>query len=124
MDPARSASSLAPPVLDGSNYAFWKVKMMFYLKAINERVWATLCDGWTAPVAVGDDGKPVPKSSSQWTQEEKLAVSWNSKGMNATHNTVNADEFMRIATCKSTKEAWDILELTHEGTKTIKKSKL
>ena len=45
---------------------------MFYLKAINERVWVTVCDGLTTPVATRTDGKLVPKASSQWTTEEKL----------------------------------------------------
>ena len=39
-------------------------------------------------------------------------------------NAINIDKFCRIATCTSTKEAWDILQVTHEGTNAMKVSKL
>ena len=39
-------------------------------------------------------------------------------------NAINIDKFCRIATCTSTKEAWDILQVTHEGTNIVKVSKL
>ena len=34
------------------------------------------------------------------------------------------NEFCRIATCTLAKEAWDILQVTHEGTNVVKMSKL
>ncbi|RVW16733.1 hypothetical protein CK203_076431 [Vitis vinifera] len=39
-------------------------------------------------------------------------------------NVISTDEFRRIATCTSAKEAWDILQVTHEGTNVVKVSKL
>ena len=39
-------------------------------------------------------------------------------------NAISMDEFGRIATCTSTKEVWDILQVTHEGTNIVKVSKL
>ena len=35
-------------------------------------------------------------------------------------NAISTDEFCRLATCTSTKEAWDILQVTHEGTNVVK----
>ena len=37
---------------------------------------------------------------------------------------MNLDEFNRIATCKRAKKAWNILQVTHEGTSTMKLSNL
>ena len=34
-------------------------------------------------------------------------------------NAISMDEFMRIATCSFTKEAWDILKTTHKGVNVI-----
>ena len=39
-------------------------------------------------------------------------------------NAISTDEFCRIATCALAKEAWDILQVTHEGTNAMKVSKL
>ena len=35
----RSQSLNAPPYFDGSNYAFWKVRMRAFLCSIDESVW-------------------------------------------------------------------------------------
>lgn len=37
---------------------------------------------------------------------------------------MSKDEFRHICTITSAKEAWDILEVTHEGISVLKKSKL
>lgn len=37
---------------------------------------------------------------------------------------VSPEEFRRVSMCETAKEVWDILETTHEGTKTVKNSKL
>lgn len=34
------------------------------------------------------------------------------------------DEFFRVSQYKTTKEIWDTLEITHEGTVEVKRSKL
>ena len=36
---------------------------------------------------------------------------------------VSQEEFEKIFMCEKSKEVWDILETTHEGTKTVKNSK-
>ena len=47
----RSQSLYAPPYFDGSNYAFWKVRMRAFLCSINEAVWDAIEIGWTKPKA-------------------------------------------------------------------------
>ena len=39
-------------------------------------------------------------------------------------NGVYSDEFRRIENCKRAKEAWDILQVTHQGTFAVNISKL
>jgi len=33
------------------------------------------------------------------------------------------DEFFRVSQCKNTKEMWDVLEVTHEGTNEVKRAR-
>ena len=47
----RSQSLNAPPYFDGSNYAFWNVRMRAFLCLIDESVWDTVDIGWTRPDA-------------------------------------------------------------------------
>ena len=44
--------------------------------------------------------------------------------MNALFNAVTNEEFKKISSTETTKEAWTILQITYEGTKSIKDSKL
>lgn len=44
--------------------------------------------------------------------------------MNAIFCAITLDEYKRILTCTEAKEAWEILEMTHEGTSHVKSSKL
>ena len=47
----RSQSLNAPPYFDGSNYAFWKVRMGTFLCSIDEVVLDAVEIGWTKPGA-------------------------------------------------------------------------
>ena len=44
--------------------------------------------------------------------------------MNALFNAVTNDEFKKISSTETAKEAWTILQTTYEGTKAVKDSKL
>ena len=52
----RSQALNAPPYLDGSNYAFWKVQMRAFLCLIDESVWDAVDIGWTRPSQPNPDG--------------------------------------------------------------------
>ena len=34
------------------------------------------------------------------------------------------DEYVRVSNCKNAKEMWDILQVTHEGTTVVKRSRI
>ena len=116
-------SSYKMPIFDGSNYAYWKARMRSALKAIDERVWILVERGWTPPTVTVDNVTNL-KPDITWTDEEFKWSSFNSKGLSAISGSVTPDEFKRIMTCTTSKEAWDVLQLTHEGTNAVKESKL
>ncbi|KAG2708636.1 hypothetical protein I3760_05G201700 [Carya illinoinensis] len=108
------SSLTAPPHFNGENYAYWKVRMRAFFKSLDERVWNSVVRGWIRPETNIDD----------WMKEEITNCNWNSKGLNAIFMAVSLEEFKRISMYEIAKEAWDILEVTHEGTKIVKNSKL
>ncbi|GMH31502.1 hypothetical protein Nepgr_033345 [Nepenthes gracilis] len=116
-----SGSLSVPPFFDGSNYAYWKVRMRAFLKSLDERVWARTQVGWTPPTSSSGN---EPKALSSWTKEELDACNLNSKGLHAIFMAVSPDEFKRISMCETSKDTCDILEITHEGTKLVKNLKL
>ena len=110
----RSQSLNAPPYFDGSNYAFWKVRMRTFLCSIDESVWDAVDIGWTKPEA----------TKSTWDKAALAASNANSKALNAIFCGVSPDEFHRISHITVARKAWEILEITYEGMKKVKDTKL
>lgn len=107
-------STIKRPLLDGSYYAYWKIIMVAFLWAIDDDVWDC--------VEVGD-GNTVLNPKSQWTQGERNLVNWNHRAINGTHKGVAPAKFHKISTCSTAKEAWD-RQIVHEGTDTVKQTKI
>ncbi|KAK2457508.1 putative mitochondrial protein [Trifolium repens] len=115
-----------PPLLDGTNYDYWKSRMAAFLKSIDSQVWRAILSGWEAPVVTDKDGNKtnVLKAELEWTKEEQDLSTYNSKAINALFNGVDRSMFRLIKKCVVAKEAWDILETVHEGTSKVKMSRL
>ena len=71
--PKRSQSLNAPPYFDGSNYAFWKVRMRVFLCSINESILDAVDIGWTR----------LEAAKSTWDKAALAASNANSKTLNA-----------------------------------------
>ena len=91
----RSQSLNAPPYFDGSNYAFWKVRIRAFLCSIDESVWDAVDIDWTRPKA----------AKSTWDKAALAASNANSKALNAIFYDVSPDEFHRISHITFAKEA-------------------
>ena len=72
----------------------------------------------------GTNQELEPKPRDEWTDAELKKVQMNFKAINTLHCSLNAIEFNRISTCKTAKEIWDKLKVTHEGTTQVKESKI
>ena len=120
-----------PPMLDGYNYDWWKVRMIAFLKSIdNNKAWRAVIKGWKHPVVrdVGADGKETGTTSlkpeADWDENDDKEASGNSKALNALFNGVDKNVFRLINNCTEAKEAWEILKTTYEGTSKVKSSRL
>ena len=110
----RGQSLIIPPLFDGTNYAYWKVRMRVFLRSLDEKVWQAIEIGWTKP-------KEVP---TDWDDAKIKAVNFNSRALNALFSAITNEEFKKISFTEIAKEIWTILQTTYEGTKTVKDSKL
>ena len=48
-----------PPILDGTNYDYWKARMVTFLKSMDNRTWKAVIKGWEHPKLLDIDGKPT-----------------------------------------------------------------
>lgn len=95
-------------------------------------MWAIVDSGWEYPTKTGkvskdgcsSDDVKIEKSMSEWTVDENTKSTNNQKALNSIFTTVSFDKFHLISYSTSTKQAWDILQVTHEGTIAVQESKL
>ena len=88
--------------------------MRAFLQSLDEKVWQAIEIGWTKP-------KEAPVN---WDDAKIKAVNFNSRALNALFSAVIDEEFKKISSTKTAKEAWTILQTTYKGTKAVKDSKL
>ena len=70
--------------------------------------------GWTKP-------KEAP---ADWDNAKIKVANFNNRALNAIFSAVTNEEFKKISSTKTAKEAWTILQTTYERTKAVKDSKL
>ena len=107
-------SLIIPPLFDGTNYAYQKLGMRAFLQSLDEKMWQAVEIGWTKP-------KEAP---ANWVDAKIKAINFNSRALNALFSAVTNEEFKKISSTDTAKEAWTILQITYEGTKVVKDSKL
>jgi len=66
---------------------------------------------------------PTQKIFHQSMLDENKRVQYDVRDQNAIVPAVTLNEFYRILKCKSAKEMWDTVEVTHEGTNEVKRAR-
>ena len=59
-------------VLNGKNYAYWKVRVKAFIKLIDDnKAWLSILKGWSSPTIASDDTTIIIlKSEETWTKTE------------------------------------------------------
>ena len=66
----------------------------------------------------------VPKPKQEWNELDRRNFQLNVKVVFTLQCVMDRNEYDRICQCKSAKEIWRLLEITHEGTNQVKQSKI
>ena len=84
------------------------------MQSLDEKVWQAIEIGWTKP-------KEAPVD---WDEAKIKVANFNSRALNALFSAVTNEEFKKISSTKTVKEALTILQTNYEGAKAVKDSKL
>ncbi|KAL6337945.1 hypothetical protein AAG906_005410 [Vitis piasezkii] len=103
------------PFFTGTDYPYWKARMTWYLQSTDLDVWDVIEDGPTLPTKLVD-GVLVPKPKQEWNELNRRNFQLNAKAVFTLQCAMDRNEYNRICQCKSAKEIWRLLEITHEGT--------
>ena len=110
----RGQSLIIPLLFDGTNYAYWKVRMRPFLQSLDENVWQ---------VMEIDQIKPKEVPADQDDAKIK-AANFNSRALNAIFSAITNEEFRKKPSTDTVKKAWIILQTTYKGAKVVKNLKL
>ena len=88
--------------------------MRAFLRSLDEKVQQAVEICWTKP-------KEAP---ADWDDAKIKVENFNSRALNALFSAVTNEEFKKISSIETAKEAWTILQTTYEGTKAVNDSKL
>ena len=77
------------------------------MQSLDEKGWQAVEIGWTKPT----------KAPADWDDAKIKAANFNSRALNALFSVVTDEEFKKISSTETTKEAWTILQINYKGTK-------
>ena len=101
-------ASIRPRIFDGTNFVYWKVRVLSYLQSLGTEVWDIIDTGYTFPSATTTD------------PAEKKKFETNAKAFNTLLGCLSQSEFVKVMQYKSTKEIWDKIVLSYEGDEQVK----
>ena len=107
------------PYFDGTNFASWKHKMKMHILGFNPHVWAVIRVGVQGNF-FGEGHEPDRDA----TADELKMLQLNAQACDIIFNCLCPEEFNKISRLENAKEIWDTLIDMHEGTDSVRESKL
>ena len=104
--------SIRPPIFDGSNFVYWKIRTTTYLQSLGTDVWGIVEGGYTYP-------STIPTDTTDTKQYEL-----NAKAVTILLGSLSQLEFVKVMQFKSAKEICDKIILSYEGDDQVKRAKL
>ncbi|XP_075076346.1 uncharacterized protein LOC142163001 [Nicotiana tabacum] len=95
--------------------------MEIYAKAYDVKVWRFIKKG-NYPLPTAAQPLTDPEDIDSYTDEKMAVVQVNNKARNLFYNAISCEEYEKISSCDTTKEMWDKLEVTYEGTNKVKET--
>ncbi|XP_068503940.1 uncharacterized protein [Phaseolus vulgaris] len=96
--------------------------MKIFVESLDKGIWDAIENGPFIP-KLENDGVSIKKPWSQWTDAKNKRAKFDCIAKNIITFALNSNEFFRVSQCRSSKEMWDTLEVTHEGTNDVKRAR-
>ena len=105
-------ASIRPPIFNGINFIYWKVRTTTYLQSRGIDLWKIVEGGYTFP------------STTLTDTTSKKQYETNAKAVNTLLGSLSQSEFVKVMQLKTAKEIWDKIILSYEGDDQVKRAKL
>ncbi|GKD87060.1 hypothetical protein Tco_1358214 [Tanacetum coccineum] len=114
-----------PPLFESDHFIYWKNRFETYVKAKDLDLWHIILNGDFPPVARNKETQIleiVPFEQQDDDLKKKLAK--NNKAKMVLYNALPKKEYERIFMCKTAKDIWQSLLITHQGNSQVKDNKI
>ncbi|GKA34893.1 zf-CCHC domain-containing protein [Tanacetum coccineum] len=114
-----------PPLFETNEFIYWKNRFETYVKSKDLDLWHVITYGDFPLIQNNPETKKdkiVPFDKPNDDLKKKLAK--NNKAKMVIYNALPRKEYERIFMCKTAKEIWDTLLITHQGNSQVKDNKI
>ncbi|GJT11756.1 hypothetical protein Tco_0858798 [Tanacetum coccineum] len=114
-----------PPLFESDGFIYWKNRFETYVKSKDLDLWHIITYDDFPPVQNNPETKKdeiVPFDKQSDDLKKKLAK--NNEAKMVIYNALPRKEYERIFMCKTAKEIWDTLLITHQGNSQVKDNKI
>ncbi|GJX35434.1 zf-CCHC domain-containing protein [Tanacetum coccineum] len=114
-----------PPLFESDHFIYWKNRFKTYVKAKDLDLWHIILNGDFPPLAknkVTQILEVVPFEQQDDDLKKKLAK--NNEAKMVLYNALPKKEYERIFMCKTAKDIWQSLLITHQGNSQVKDNKI
>ncbi|GJX17622.1 hypothetical protein Tco_0218454 [Tanacetum coccineum] len=118
-------STQRPSLFESDCFIYWKNRFETYVKAKDLDLWHIILNGDFPPVARNKDTQVlevVPFEQQDDDLKRKLAK--NNETKMVLYNALSKKEYERIFMCKTAKDIWQSLLITHQGNSQVKDNKI
>ncbi|GJV80285.1 hypothetical protein Tco_1516155 [Tanacetum coccineum] len=114
-----------PPLSESDGFIYWKNRFETYVKLKDLDLWHVITYGDFPPTQNNPETKKdeiVPFNIQ--SDELKRRLAKNNEAKMVIYNALPQKEYERIFMCKTAKEIWDTLLITHQGNNQVKDNKI
>ena len=114
-----------PPLLETEGFCFWKTRFETYVRSKDLDLWEIIQNGNFVFMVEDPETKLlVEKPHSDLKDDERRKLGKNDEAKMLIYNALPRREFERVHVCKTAKEIWRSLIITHQGNSQVKDCKI
>ncbi|GJS15903.1 zf-CCHC domain-containing protein [Tanacetum coccineum] len=114
-----------PPLFESDGFIYWKNRFETYVKSKDLDLWHVITHGDFPPIQYNPETKKDETVSFDKQNDDlKKKLAKNNEAKMVIYNALPRKEYERIFMCKTAKEIWDTLLITHQGNSQVKDNKI
>ncbi|GKB97420.1 hypothetical protein Tco_0983557 [Tanacetum coccineum] len=114
-----------PPLFESDGFIYWKNIFETYVKSKDLDLWHVITYGDFPPIQYNPETKKDETVSFDKQNDDlKKKLAKNNEAKMVIYNALPRKEYERIFMCKTAKEIWDTLLITHQGNSQVKDNKI